>query len=548
MTDLWVEASIDTDAENLAYRMAHAKVAAASVWPFLASAQSEDEFEHRLALAFDKVAARVEPALLDTLVASMREDYRLLIAELEEPAQGQYRVAAATGQPREGVLVDVPAGQAVSMESNNRPMQFFHAASKRWITVQGADESSMPNSPISRHNPLGNPYYFDGAMEEGPNTGATGMFPVEPTGPEPWNPINGNLPLPPSNVVPPANRFPAEPQPWTVPPNAGWVENPMQFGSHQAASAPQGSGGPLSYTDEGVETGTQQNPFYFSQGTEGVGSQDGGFPPDVALPEPDEKLEMYQNMSPLTAARHFADYHYIHEESPGDWVVTQKGTDKVLSHHDSEEKAKESFRGMMWSKHSSLQFFDPTLRHTADATNTMANSFSQANPYTPTDSGQMQDAPLTPPSSMTIGSPGAEAMPPMTNAAGSNTPASMTRPATPSDPSGSDSAAKTGMRRQADEYRGRPNPSNPTGTGDDYTARTWDNALTQAPRQDVESRGANTPQRPPSPIRQNTSSEMQQGHPEEEDDGDEDDRREAVRRYLHSVALRAASQAVRSFA
>ena len=42
---------------------------------------------------------------------------------------------------------------------------------------------------------------------------------------------------------------------------------------------------------------------------------------------------------------------YIHEESPGDWVITQKGTGKVLSQHTSKEKAEESFRAMEMHKH-----------------------------------------------------------------------------------------------------------------------------------------------------------------------------------------------------
>lgn len=47
-----------------------------------------------------------------------------------------------------------------------------------------------------------------------------------------------------------------------------------------------------------------------------------------------------------------ADYQYVKKQ--GDkWVVLQKGTGKVLSHHDSEEEAKASFRAMMSNKHGS---------------------------------------------------------------------------------------------------------------------------------------------------------------------------------------------------
>lgn len=41
---------------------------------------------------------------------------------------------------------------------------------------------------------------------------------------------------------------------------------------------------------------------------------------------------------------------YIHKQ--GDkWVIVQKGTGKVLSHHDTREKAEASFRAMEMHKH-----------------------------------------------------------------------------------------------------------------------------------------------------------------------------------------------------
>lgn len=44
--------------------------------------------------------------------------------------------------------------------------------------------------------------------------------------------------------------------------------------------------------------------------------------------------------------------HYKYIKKQGDsWVVIQKGTGKVLSHHDSREKAIASFKAMMMNKH-----------------------------------------------------------------------------------------------------------------------------------------------------------------------------------------------------
>lgn len=56
---------------------------------------------------------------------------------------------------------------------------------------------------------------------------------------------------------------------------------------------------------------------------------------------------------PKTGARKQAEYQYVKQQ--GDqWVVTQKGTGKVLSHHDSKEEAEASFRAMMSNKHGSM--------------------------------------------------------------------------------------------------------------------------------------------------------------------------------------------------
>lgn len=48
--------------------------------------------------------------------------------------------------------------------------------------------------------------------------------------------------------------------------------------------------------------------------------------------------------------------HYKYIKRQGDkWVVIQKGTGKVLSHHDSREKAIASFRAMMMNKHGAIR-------------------------------------------------------------------------------------------------------------------------------------------------------------------------------------------------
>ena len=51
-------------------------------------------------------------------------------------------------------------------------------------------------------------------------------------------------------------------------------------------------------------------------------------------------------------------YQYI-KHRDGKWVILQKGTGKVLSHHDTREKAIAAFKAMMVSKHGNVAL-DPS--------------------------------------------------------------------------------------------------------------------------------------------------------------------------------------------
>lgn len=53
------------------------------------------------------------------------------------------------------------------------------------------------------------------------------------------------------------------------------------------------------------------------------------------------------NSDDTTGSHH---YKYIKKRG-GKWVIVQKGTGKVLSTHDSREKAEASFRAMEMHKH-----------------------------------------------------------------------------------------------------------------------------------------------------------------------------------------------------
>ncbi len=87
MTDLWTEASRDVEAENAFRRTSSAKLSVTSFWPFLAAAESEADFENRLALVGERIETAVpDDALRAETVASLREDYRLMVASRPQTA------------------------------------------------------------------------------------------------------------------------------------------------------------------------------------------------------------------------------------------------------------------------------------------------------------------------------------------------------------------------------------------------------------------------------------------------------------------------------
>lgn len=630
--DLWVEASRDYDREDAGVRLSRAKIATASLWPFLSLAKTAGEFEQRLDLAQEIIASRVEAAMVGPVNDSFREDFGIAttgtlktadevwdafdkdshdrsrqqahdlwnglaqglgFADSEhmqtsrqngemERMQARYKggngkfhfddegdphytvqhpqkgwelhhisdstvahvMHPATGDTvhdmihlppsedtREQMLQNAHpqyhhkdlvndlhewvndndrdysranpeisrwkfrkfqqgrqaalAPETIPTQPKPKPtvpqprqMQIYSLATKSWITV----EANADDEPDSRGNPRGNPEYFDEALEEGPHTAETGMYPVAPAGPDPISPLQAEYPMQPSAWVP----------------NNAWVERPMQFGTKSAA-----------------------NEHYFDGGTEGVeGDQSGGFPEDISLPEEDARVDFYGGVPPVHAVRHEAEYHYIHEQSPGDWVITQKGTGKVLSHHDSEEKAQEAFRGMEWGMHHGTKA-SPDFRDGSDGVHVLADLGD--NPYSGTDNTSM-DSPVAPPPTMTEGGPGAEAQMPDTGST-----------------SASDQAAKNARRTTAAEVRERPSAENPSGVADEFDSNTWEGFNNQRPRQNAEQRGINTPQRPKEPIHQNTSSGMTEGGGDEDDEGNE---REAA---LH-VAAWAVSQALEGIA
>lgn len=522
--DLWTLASADAEADQAAARLVQAKVATASMWPFLAGAGSENEFIHRVALCQPQLERHFpEPGWRAQVTVALREDFRTL-----------------------------------------------KGLSPKESASEGDREPTQPDGTAA------NPYYFAGdEPEAGPLTAPaeSGHFAEFLAGPDPWNPMNA--------------QYPMQPSPWTVPPDKAWVEYPMQ-GMHTGSAMDGGSGAlpeedednpgtnyfsggqegvagdqqngypadislpepdervdmygavppqssqaapPQSYTNKPRTTGR----FVLSErdnhgacaygGCGGPVYRDGdtwkhlnGDPGHGVHLHQDHPWVRGQQAGRVMAAQHHAEYHYVKPNPDGEgFVITQKGTGKILSHHDTREDAESAFRAMMWSKHKGAR----GRWKVADLATGTDDSIPSAGTDTGgTDTTSAPDAP----SSMTPGGAGAEAMPPLTIPNQNVT----TNPFATGSPSSDVSTANATNPFQAVktaevQVRERPTSTNPLGVSDEYQSNTWDNPANQRPLQSSEDRNINTPQVPQQAIPVRSSDGVSDGQERDEsDEGDQD--------------------------
>jgi hypothetical protein len=122
MSDLWINASTDHDAEQFDRLITTARLACVGHYAFAAAATTKDEFDDRLSLVADRVEAQVaelagesSPAVHEALLAGWHEDFALAVtgAEYKVSPSGRPYVtsdmgqdAAKAGKPREVPMVD----------------------------------------------------------------------------------------------------------------------------------------------------------------------------------------------------------------------------------------------------------------------------------------------------------------------------------------------------------------------------------------------------------------------------------------------------------
>lgn len=481
--DLWVEASHDVAQELDHERLVRAKVATSAIWPFLSAARTEREFGHRMALCEEELEQLFpEDDFRTRVTASLRQDFLLVKeADYEVVDYGTREISA-----------DPITATAQGVD---------------WIRHEALAEPDVPDG--GKTGTPGNPAYFSNGPEAGPNTGSDGQF--AQMAPDPWNPMN--------------EQYPMQPSQWVVPPDKAWVDRPMQFGKTSAAG----------YVGEGVQTGPGQNPSYFDDtaGVAGTANQ-GGFPADVTLPEPDERVDAYGGVPPMqSGGSSGGDVPYSNSgKQASRWVVADKDNHGACAHcntpvyregdtwkhlggnpghgvrlhEDHPWIAAQQANRVMASRQ-----MEATYKRTAEA----SSSDTGGTPPSQADTGS---APAPPPS-MEPGGPGAEAGQPLTIPnQGANTNPFATGGGGPEqagpEPGGS---SFTASRYVVADTMNRPTAENPLGvdSGDEFDLNNWEAPAQQRPRQNADARGINTPQRPgrPIPVR---SSDGGPGEEEEE--------------------------------
>lgn len=523
--DLWVEASHDVAQELDHERLVRAKVATSAIWPFLSAARTEREFGHRVALCEEELEQLFpEQEFRDRVTASLRQDF-LLVKEADYEVV-DYGVREISADP----IVAVAQGAD-------------------WIRREALSESDVPDG--GQTGSAGNPAYFSNGPEAGPNTGSDGQF--AQMEPDPYNPMNA--------------QYPMQPSQWVVPPDAGWVERPMNFGKTSSSG----------YIGEGVQTGPGQNPAYFTD-TEGVAgtANQAGFPADEALPEPDERVDAYGAVPPIPSSgstggdvsysnsgkqasrwivadrdNHGACAHCntpvyregdtwkhlggnpghgvrLHEDHP--WVAAQQANRVMAVRHtapgggehapyevravdggyavfnakgerkNEDPKSKEDAREFQKALYANV----PGASETAKAASlrwVVAEASSSDTGTTPPAQTDTGGAP-TPPASMEPGGPGAEASQPLTipNQSATTNPFA-TGAGGPETAGPAPGVSNPYMAKTAEQRGRRPDIFNPSeGPADEYVNNTWNGPAEQRPLQGSDQRRINTPQAAGEPI------------------------------------------------
>lgn len=350
---LWDIVSGSHETQQKQAGLVHAKVAASQYWPFLSRAVSESDFENRLSLTESRIAALVPAELLDEVLSSLRDDYRLVTAKGENPfaKDDDDDDDEADNDDKDSKDPDDDSDDDDDDSDENKDDD-----SKSDDNDDDDDDDSDDNKPA----------FLKGKdADENKKTAASERLGPINFGDDP-NKVCGQLQAMDSHYHTPNNsplhhdqRCPvhsSDPRYKTATnyqpdPNKDWRYHPGYEQLRQPVN-----NGPLQDADGFVkdlaEGEGRSNPVMEErQLTPGVWTQHDG------MPERPMPFSQQRGYMPVNASYHFDAQGFVVEanqyikQQGGQWVILQKGTGKVLSHHDSQEEAQKSFEAMEAHKH-----------------------------------------------------------------------------------------------------------------------------------------------------------------------------------------------------
>jgi hypothetical protein len=170
---MWVEATRDLESEASEMSAERARIASSSLWPFLAAARSEPEFDGRLSVAAEHLeAVAVETGHpVEALAADLRGQWRLLAeARGSDPVDHEGHDYDHDDEDPEGDEEDAQNGAEWDKHMGYSP--YDHYASLRTALEEGVDPLSWVEDEAE---------YGSGAEEVGGHqSGATASRDADP--------------------------------------------------------------------------------------------------------------------------------------------------------------------------------------------------------------------------------------------------------------------------------------------------------------------------------------------------------------------------------
>jgi hypothetical protein len=317
--------------------LTHAKVAVAQYWPFLSRATSEKDFENRLSLTLDRIAARVPAETFEDVVNSLRDDFRALAGKGENPF--------AKDDDSDDDEADDDDKDSKSDDDSDDSDSDDDSDDKDDDSDDDSDDSksdskkSAPPSKKSDDDDDDDESDVDHQKPDflrGKKSSIDGRGPID------------TIPGAPANTA------------YQPDPNKAWRYHP----GYESLVAPVNNGdsqGPDGFPVNLAEgEGRSNTKMIEYQLTPGVWTEHDG------MPERPMPFSQQRGYMPVNASLQFDAQGFVIEKTAnqyikqqgGKWVILQKGTGKVLSHHDSQEEAEASFRAMEMHKHQGALRFD----------------------------------------------------------------------------------------------------------------------------------------------------------------------------------------------